>query len=65
MRIIGVVVATALLGLGLGVVLVEPDIAGAYDSDAPRGALTTCKRSLCENAIWLRTPVMRRAAFGR
>jgi hypothetical protein len=65
MRIIGIVVATTLLGLVLGVVLVEPDIAGAYDGDAPRGVPATCQRSLCENAVWLRTPVMRRAVFRR
>jgi hypothetical protein len=63
MRIVGILIATALIGLGVGVLLVEPNIAGVHDRTAPRDVPTACEQGPCENAVGLSMPAMRRAAI--
>jgi hypothetical protein len=65
MRIVGILIATALFGLGLVVLLVEPNAADVHDGTARRGALSACEQGLCENAIRPAAAVMRRAAISR
>jgi hypothetical protein len=66
MRTIDVLVASALLGVAIGILLDEPSAAASNATRmAPAQAASTCDRFFCESMTWLRTPVMRRASLGK
>ena len=60
MRLVDVVLASALLGLALG--FVQTGMPGARASSDAQLASNDCGRSMCERITWLRTPLMRRSA---
>ena len=60
MRLVDVVLASALLGLALG--FVHTGLPGARASGDTQVASSDCGRSMCERITWLRTPLMRRSA---
>jgi hypothetical protein len=60
MRLVDVVLASALLGLGLG--LLQTGLPGARAGNA-QIASTDCATHKCERVTWLRTPVMRRTSY--
>ncbi len=60
MRLVDVVLASALLGLGLG--LLQTGLPGARASDAQTASID-CRQSKCERITWLRTPLMRRTSY--
>ena len=60
MRLVDVVLASALLGLALG--FVHTGLPGARASGDAQVASSDCGRSICERITWLRTPLMRRSA---
>ena len=60
MRLVDVVLASALLGLALG--FVHTRLPGARASGDAQLASNDCGRSMCERITWLRTPLMRRSA---
>jgi hypothetical protein len=63
MRIVDVLVASALLGVALGILVSgEPSAARAGATIGAASPANTCERLVCESMTWLRTPVMRRAA---
>ena len=60
MRLVDVVLASALLGLTLG--FLHTGLPGAHASGEAQLASSDCGRSICERITWLRTPLMRRTA---
>jgi hypothetical protein len=58
MRLVDVVLASALLGLGLG--LLQTGFPGARANDT---AAADCATAKCERIAWLRTPAMRRTSY--
>lgn len=62
MRLVDVVLASALLGLGLG--LLQTGLPGARAGNAEVAA-TGCAAAKCERITWLRTPMMRRASYSQ
>ena len=54
MRLVDVVLASALLGLALG--FVHTGLPGASASGEAQLASSDCGRSMCERITWLRTP---------
>lgn len=58
MRLVDVVLASALLGLGLG--LLQTGLPGARANDT---AAADCAATKCERIAWLRTPAMRRISY--
>ena len=66
MRTIDVLVASALLGVTLGIVFDEPRAAASSDTKvASAQVASTCDRLFCESMTWLRTPVMRHASLSK
>jgi hypothetical protein len=66
MRIIFVLAASALLGIAIAVLLVQPGAAAGEGAMGARAkAASSCGQSLCESKTWLRLPVMRRASPAR
>ena len=59
MRLVDVVLASALLGLTLG--LLHTGLPGARAAGETQVASSDCGRSMCERITWLRTPLMRRS----
>ena len=59
MRLVDVVLASALLGLTLG--LLHTGLPGARASGDTQVASSDCGRAMCERITWLRTPLMRRS----
>jgi hypothetical protein len=59
MRLIDVVLASALLGLTLGLVHMGLPGFGARASGEGQIAASDCGKSMCERITWLRTPLMR------
>jgi hypothetical protein len=60
MRLVDVVLASALLGLGLG--LLQTGLPGARAGNA-EVATADCGIAKCERITWLRTPLMRRTSY--
>ena len=60
MRTLWIILASALFGMALAILLVEPKAAASSAPRAPAKASGACDRGLCESLTWLRTPVMRR-----
>lgn len=60
MRLVDVVLASALLGLGLG--FLQTGLPGARAGNAEVAA-TDCATNKCERITWLRTPLMRRTSY--
>jgi hypothetical protein len=58
MRLIDVVLISAVIGMILG--LVQTGLPGARASGA-QVAAADCAQSMCERITWLRTPLLRRA----
>ena len=64
MRLIDVILASALLGLALGYFNMDsPDVAKASVSGAASVAASECGQSACQRLTWLRTPAMRRTTY--
>jgi hypothetical protein len=62
MRIIFVLAGSALLGIAIAVLLVQPGAAAGEESIGARAKTSSaCERAMCESRTWLRAPVMRRA----
>ncbi len=61
MRLVDVVLASALLGLGLG--LLKTGLPSASAGNAEAVAAVDCASTKCERLAWLRTPMMRRVAY--
>lgn len=59
MRLVDVVLASALLGLGLG--LLQTGLPGAGAGNG--AAAADCAATKCERIAWLRTPAMRRTSY--
>ena len=59
MRLIDVVLISAVIGMILG--LVHTGLPGARASGGLQVAASDCGRSMCERITWLRTPLLRRA----
>jgi hypothetical protein len=59
MRLVDVVLASVLLGLGLG--LLQTGFPRARAADSTEIAAKDCHQSACHRLTWLRTPMMRRA----
>jgi hypothetical protein len=59
MRLVDVVLASALLGLGLG--LLQTGLPGARAGNSHAAA--DCATTKCERIAWLRTPAMRRTSY--
>lgn len=59
MRLVDVVLASALLGLGLG--LLQTGLPGARAGNG--AAAADCATTKCERIAWLRTPAMRRMSY--
>ena len=59
MRLVDVVLASALLGLTLG--LLHTGLPGARASGETQLASSDCGWAMCERITWLRTPLMRRS----
>ena len=62
MRILWIILASALLGMTLAILLVKADAAARGAPGAPAMASGACERGLCESLTWLRAPVMRRGS---
>ncbi len=62
MRTLWIILASALLGMALAILLVEADAAASGAPGAPAKVSGACERGLCESLTWLRTPVMHRRA---
>ena len=60
MRLVDVVLASALLGLGLG--FLQTGLPGARAGNSAAAA-TDCATAKCERVAWLRTPAMRRTSY--
>ena len=61
MRLVDVVLASALLGLGLG--LLQTGLPGARAGANDRPPPPTAAAAKCERIAWLRTPAMRRTSY--
>jgi len=59
MRLIDVVLISAVIGMILG--LVQTGLPGARASGGLQVAASDCGRSMCERITWLRAPLLRRA----
>jgi hypothetical protein len=59
MRLVDVVLASALLGLGLG--YLQTGLPGARAGNT--AAAADCATTKCERIAWLRTPAMRRTSY--
>ena len=64
MRTLWIILASALLGMTIAILLVEPNAAASSAPRAPAKASGACERGLCESLTWLRAPVMRRGHPG-
>ena len=63
MRLVNVVLVSALFGLTLGLLNVSrPDVARAGTPGTTTVAALDCNQALCQRVTWLRTPLMRRSA---
>jgi hypothetical protein len=60
MRLVDVILASVLLGLGLG--LLQTGLPGARASNLDAAA-AHCGQSKCERITWLRTPMLRRTSY--
>lgn len=60
MRLVDVVLASALLGLTLGLLHTGLPGFGARAGGNAEVATSDCGHSVCERITWLRTPLMRR-----
>ena len=59
MRLIDVVLISAVIGMILG--LVQTGLPGARASSQTQTATSDCAQSMCERITWLRAPLLRRA----
>ena len=59
MRLIDVVLISAVIGMVLG--LVQTGLPGARASGGLQVAASDCAQSMCERITWLRAPLLRRA----
>lgn len=60
MRLVDVVIASLVLGAGLG--LLQTGLSGARAADAQAKAID-CGQSRCERVTWLRTPLTPRITY--